>query len=174
MLKANDYVKLNTGDGKLFYGVVVNVNMFSVDVSFAKPIDNELNVPMSSVIKVTEKEYYDFLGIEAKNGNYAIDHVKDNNKSIEQQINDIYYGGTLEDNYDVFQQMLAESEGYGYPEFKLKGNDDNLTIELSDLKQKQYYARLTGKWKSALKQAYIDLALQTNDKEWFMELMNEE
>lgn len=100
--------------------------------------------------------------IKLVTGNYAIDHVVDETKSIEQQINDIYSQGNVDDYSD-----------YGYPEFK-QGNDV-IKIEIIDnnetFKIELNEPYLTSDWKEALHNAYIDMALDTEDWDWLKELV---
>lgn len=109
-------------------------------------------------------------------GNFVIDHHKDNSHSIEQDIEKMnddydfvhpsnYYDGNVEPFIlkDFFKVPINKKVEIDVTEFITDHNvgDGDKTC-------------LNKKWQKALKEAYINMALDTKDFEWLKQLIKEE
>lgn len=147
-------------------GIITKIeNEQCVEVFVTKPKIYSLFVRNHLVEPITEVEYCEATDIPYTTTNYAINHVKDNTHSIEQQIDDIFccpdgdgWAGVEE---ALFGDNIKLPDPYILTKPQYKNTDDDTTY-------------LTKGMKEDLKQMYIELALATGDKEWFIELTKEE
>ena len=164
MFRVHDYVKY-AGLDNSHIGKVVKVEQGYVDVFFKypKPVTKSIATCLLEVVPI--EEYSNYL-YEQKycTGNAIIDSKpEDLNISIEQWISDPIFGCTHE---TVKPTDLS---------FNMVDGDSYLTIGFDT---SYIYTRPEFKqhkeWKKALKQVYIEMALQTGDEDWFNELTKEE
>lgn len=164
MLKVGQHVIIaDTGH----VGTITKIeNELSVEVFVTTPKVYSIFVRKHLVQPITDEEYREFTDIPYTTNNYAINHVKDDTRSIEQQIDDIYccpdgdgWAGIEELLFGECNTKLPNPYILTKPQYK--NTDDDKTYLTKDMQ-------------NDLKQMYIELALATGDKEWFMELTKEE
>ena len=165
MIFVGDHVKIKHAETH-HIGTVLTVNANGqMTVEFKYPFVHRYYATEDMLYKVTDKVWYDYLGLEAKEstGNYVIDHAVDST-SIEHQIDELLY--CSEDYYEGSTEMLQESFNNMYEAYlEMTGETESLKpYNGSD----QTY--LNVKEREDLKAMYIELALMTNDESWFNEL----
>lgn len=177
MIKVGNYVKFNSAT-EFQYGIVTKIeNDETVEVFFKYPRVYSMFVRKNLLEKITELEYCEAVGIPYEiTGNKTIDNVKDNTKSIEQQIDDMFYtpdGDGWAPYDDDTVNAYFEKENLFIEEFTRELQQlCKSVIKMPDGEYVEDTPKLDAKWEEALKEAYIDMALATGDEEWFKKLTN--
>lgn len=156
MLFVGDYVKLIGCNSHM--GVVTKINGNIVSVFVKHPQQYTMDTYDHLVELVSTTEYERYLN-NKPTGNYVIDHAKDNGKSIEQQLMDMYYEGDV----SAWMQPIFWEESEKF--WNLTEEDFKPVVDDE--------TNLSVKEQEDLKKMYIELALLTNDEEWFNELTSE-
>lgn len=169
MIFVGDHVKLKNAETS-HIGTVISINANGqLIVEFKLPVVHRYYAHEDDVYKVTDKVWYDYLGLEVKanTGNYVIDHAVDDT-SIEHQIESMF--SPYEDYYEGSTELLQECFNNMYEAYLDNHVDNHVDLKPYNGSDQTY---LNAKEREELKAIYIELALATGDKNWFDQLTKE-
>lgn len=161
MLAIGTHVKVKDKETKHIGTIIMRSTSGWYTIEFSKPFRHNVYVQKNDIIVVSEEEWNIYnKGIITPN--YAIEHVKNNRKSIEQQIDDIFesIGSDYSGIAGWCDAMTTSYQAY----------EEILNLAEDELEEKEA-KHLNAKDHEELKQMYIELALATGDEEWFLELV---